>query len=1013
MVKEPIIRLSSQVANDVNQKAESTTTRTKANPERWQRLKNMLADALEKTSVEERTAILTRSCADDKTLLREAEKLLAHDATAFEDFAEFAAARLRHDERDRIGERIGAYAIVRELGRGGMGAVYLAERADGQFKKRVAVKVLKRGTDTDEVLRRFRMERQILANLEHSNITRLLDAGTTADGLPYFVMEFVEGIPITRFVEQANVDVRDRLNLFLKVCAAVALAHRHQVIHRDIKPRNVLVNQDGEPKLLDFGIAKLLDVDSDDIATTVAAERRLTPMYAAPEQRAGHAAAMATDVYSLGALLYELLTARPPRSSSNGDTCWNGIGTGESIVGLALCLPHYKSKPQLPSEIVTDPNAKRQLQGQLDQIVAKAMQPDPARRYSSATGLSEDIEHYLNPTGPVTTCYPATPAGSRPRWYIAAMAFAAVSLATALLLPLRRNVSKPETVNAATNLASESSTNAATVPSIAVLPFENLSEEKENAYFADGVQEDILTNLAKIGDLKVISRTSVMGYRGKTSNVREIGKALGVSTVLEGSVRRAGNRVRVSVQLINAENDGQIWAQEYDRDLADVFAIQTDLSQKIARELQAKLSPAEKARITRKPTENSEAYLAFVQARNLQNAYGDLGKLKQSEQLYARAVELDPKFALAMGRYSQLESWIVHSFERTLERREKARILAERALELQPDQPDGHLALGYSYYYGDQNYDAALREFEIAQRGLPNEAEVYLSLGGIQRRQGKWAESTANFEKAAGLNPRDAWALQNLAYNYWRLRDFDAANKTIDRALEIEPNEFVLWEGKAWLAITERADLSVAEKALAVMNPVPTSSDQQKATVAMRRMNLLLLLRKYGELLQETDRLPDDLAGMIPTGFNGKYYGIGIARKSLNDEAGARAAFLKAKSTAESELKQRPDDVDVHIQLARALAWLGEKGAALHHAQRAMELNPESKDAFFGPAVTAAVAEVHGIIGDNDRAIELLEGLLKPPSWLTAQRLKVDPVWDPLRNDPRFQALLNKYGSGG
>src|SRR5438552_5540555 len=267
--------------------------------------------------------------------------------------------------------------------------------------------------------------------------------------------------------------------------------------------------------------------------------------------------------------------------------------------------------------------------------------------------------------------------------------------------------------------------------SIAVLPFENLSAEKDNAYFADGVQDDVLTNLPKIGDLKVISRTSVMPYRGKTQNLREIGKTLGVSTILEGSVRRSGNRVRVNVQLIDATTDEHLWASDYDRDLTDVFAIQTDLAQKIANELQAKLSPVEKSRMERRPTENGEAYLAFVQAHNLQNAVEDLGKLKQSEQLYARAVELDPKFALAVARYSQLESWIVHTFERTTERREKARALAQRALQLQPDLPEAHLAMGFSLYYGDHDFEGALKEFEIAQRDLPKEAVGYLRIVSI------------------------------------------------------------------------------------------------------------------------------------------------------------------------------------------------------------------------------------------------------------------------------------------
>jgi serine/threonine-protein kinase len=546
--------------------------------------------------------------------------------------------------------------------------------------------------------------------------------------------------------------------------------------------------------------------------------------------------------------------------------------------------------------------------------------------------------------------------------------------------------------------------------SIAVLPFENLSDEKENAYFADGIQDDVLTNLSKIGDLKVISRTSVMPYRGKASNVREIGKALGVATILEGSVRRIGNRVRVNVQLINTDNDQHIWAEDYDRDLTDVFAIQTDLAKKIVGELQAKLSPAEQARIERKPTENGEAYLAFVQAHNLSCAFEDFDKLKQGEQLYARAIELDPKFALALAWYSQLESWILHTFERTPQRREKARALADQALQLQPDLPEAHLALGFSYYYGDNNYEAALKQFEIAQRGLPNDADGYLALGAIQRRQGKWAESTANLEKAVSLNPKDSWPLQNLAFNYQMLRNFNAANKTIDRGLNMNPNGVGLWEIKSKLAIAEKGDLSVSEKAFQTLKSMPMSNEE-KLRIAGARADVFLLERKYEEGLREAESLPDDLFHEFQQQLSGKYFLVGFARKALQDEAGARAAFLKAKDLLEGQLKGSPDAEDMHIQLAKVLAYLGEKDAALAEARRATELRPESKDAFGGPEIATGVAEVHAVLGDNGRAIEILDGLLSRPSGVTVPGLKINPIWDPLRNDPRFQALIDKYGA--
>lgn len=545
--------------------------------------------------------------------------------------------------------------------------------------------------------------------------------------------------------------------------------------------------------------------------------------------------------------------------------------------------------------------------------------------------------------------------------------------------------------------------------SIAVLPFENLSDNQDNAYFADGIQDDVLTNLSKIGDLKVISRTSVMQYRGRPTNVRDIGKTLGVSNILEGSVRRSGNKVRVNVQLIDANTDEHIWANDYDRDVTDVFAIQSDLAQKIAEALQAKLSPGEKSQMTRKPTENGEAYLAFVQAHDLSCAFEDFDKLKQGEQLFERAIELDPNFALAIARYSQLESWIVHTFDPTPARREKARSLAERALQLQPDLPEAHLALGVSYYYGDNNYDAALKEFEIAQRGLPNESEIYLYIGSIQRRQGKWNESTASMEKAVSLNPKDAWSLQNLTFNYQMLRDYEKANETIDRALALNPTGLEPLEVKAKLAIAENGDFSVAEKAFDAVKSVPMSKEQKLKTTGSR-IDVFLLERKYREALEMAESIPDDdVTAFLPHLWS-KYFYVGFSRKALHDEDGARAAFLKAKAAAEEQAKRTPDAEESHIQLAKTLAFLGERDAALAEALRASELVPESKDAFGGPEVMESVAQVYAILGEKDRAIEVLDGLLSRPSGMTVQTLKVNPIWDALRNEPRFQDLLTKYG---
>ena len=649
-------------------KAESSTTRIKSNPERWRRLKEILADALEQSSLEERTALLRRACTNDATLLREAQQLLEHDDTIFEEFAEFAATRLTENEGDRIGERLGAYVIVQELGRGGMGAVYLAKRADGQFHKRAAIKVLKRGTDTEEVLRRFRIERQILAELEHPNITRLLDAGTTADGLPYFVMEFVEGTPITRFVQRENVDLRGRLSLFIKVCSAVELAHRHQVIHRDIKPHNVLVNADREPKLLDFGIAKLLSIDSDEGITTVAAERRLTPLYAAPEQRAGQPATIATDVYSLGALLYELLTEKPPVADSDSKVS-KDVASGRV------------------SKVAASSGTEHQLRGDLDAIVLFAMRKEPEMRYATVADLAADIRRHLA-REPVVARHPTL--GYRAKCLVKRngsrlVASAAVVIVLAGVLFAFWARSQQNAREAAGIPARGVSAPASdTRKSIAVLPFQNLSSDPDNAYFADGIQDEVLTRLTKIGDLKVISRTSTQGYQSQPGNLAEIAKQLGVANILEGSVQKAGNQVRVNVHLVNVQTGSQLWAETYDRKLSDILSVETEIAKGIAESLQAKLTGREEQALAAKPTNNPQAYDAYLRglAFETRSNYSSDALFKAIE-FYDLAVRLDPNFALAWARLSGVHA-LLYSNRRdtTTARRDAAKEALENAQKL-------------------------------------------------------------------------------------------------------------------------------------------------------------------------------------------------------------------------------------------------------------------------------------------------------------------------------------------
>jgi TolB-like protein/Flp pilus assembly protein TadD len=545
--------------------------------------------------------------------------------------------------------------------------------------------------------------------------------------------------------------------------------------------------------------------------------------------------------------------------------------------------------------------------------------------------------------------------------------------------------------------------------SIAVLPFQNLSDEKENAYFADGMQDDILTNLSKIGDLKVISRMSVMSYRGDgLRNARDIGKALGVATLLEGSVRRIGNRVRVNVQLINAENDEHIWAEDYDRDLTDVFAIQTDLAQKIASSLQAKLSQNEKERLDRRPTQNSDAYLLFIQAHDYANRPDHFrGTSLKAEELFEQATKVDPKFATAFAGLSMAQSWIYHESDPTPARREKARLNANEALRLQPDLPEGHLALGYSYYYGDRDYDRALNEFEIAKRDLPNEADAYSAIAAIQRRQGKWAESNANFEKSASLDPKNANVLFNLGLNYMAQRDFQTADKIFDRAIAVDPQSFGAQGMKAALAIAWKGDVGFAENQLSL---VPPEFDPD-GLITSARVWVLTLQRKFAEALQVTQQFRGETltypeGGPCPkAAFEGSLY------LHQGDKEKAHAAFEQARPVAERLVREAPNDPSRHAHLGAVLAGLGLKEDAINEGKKAVELLPESEDAFAGPQATAALAEIYAWVGEPDEAFRLLDHLLTVPNGLTVPTLKLDPAWDPLRNDPRFQALIDKYAA--
>ena len=539
--------------------------------------------------------------------------------------------------------------------------------------------------------------------------------------------------------------------------------------------------------------------------------------------------------------------------------------------------------------------------------------------------------------------------------------------------------------------------------SIAVLPFDNFSEDKENEHFADGVHDDVLTSLAKIEDLKVISRTSVMQYRARTHNIRAIAQELGVSAIVEGSLRRSGNRIRLVVQLIDALHDRHIWAQEYDRDLTDVFAIQSALAQEIAAQLKAKLSPDETTRIKERPTMNNEAYNLYLQAHALYSLPEEtLDTLQRVEQLYERATQLDPSFALAFARLSHIESWIYYLFDPTPERLAKATVTTSKAMRLQPDLPESHLAAGYLAYYGNRDYARALAEFEIARVGLPNDPGVLVAIASIERRQGKWKEAIANFERATLLSPGDPIVVENLALTYEAIRDFPAAAKTFDRAVALVPNSFEAKSLRARVDMEWKGDLKLMRELLASLPP----DFESFGMVTLARFNLHFFDRNFDEALAVLWRSPlENLHGQTSTPLPKSFLAAQVYRLISNTEK-ARAEYEHALGIAQRALEESPQDSARHALMGLIYAGLGRKEEAIREGRGALELLPESKDAMDGPLLVVSMARIYSITGEAEKAIDLLEHSVQTPAGLTVHEIRMDPTWDTLRTHPRFQSLI-------
>jgi len=877
--------------------------------------------------------------------------------------------------------RLGHYEILEEIGRGGMGVIY---RARQQHSRRiVAVKrIFAHQVNSHETLVRFRREAEAVASLDHPNILPIYEVSESEEGLPFFSMKYATGGSLRAAAPALRVEPRDCVRLMAKVARAIAYAHDKGILHRDLQPGNILLDGNGEPMVSDFGLAKWLD-ENNDLTRTL--ETLGTPGYIAPEQAEspGVNLTFASDIYSLGAILFYLLTGRPPFVGANA----------LSVIHQAGATPAPRLRSLAPS-----------LDRDLETIVAHCLESDPDARYQSAEALGIDLEHWLRHE-PIQARHTGVFARGR-KW-------------------MRRN--RTTTVLVASLIALGSviavmfwekesphpmPTGIAAIPykSIAVLPFDNLTADPENASFTDGVQDQILNNLAKIADLKVISRTSVMQYKaGAKHNIRQIANELGVAHVVEGSVQRAANRVRVSSQLIDAKTDRHLWAESYDRPLDDVFAIQTEIAKAIAGQLQAKLSPAEKSAIEQPPTTNLIAYDRYLRAKKVRAVQTARvpADMREETRLLNQAVAYDSTFLLAYCELAQAHAYAYHlGVDRTPARVALAKAARDAALRLGPDRGEPHLAAAEVAFHCDLDYATALSEIAIARDKLPNDGSVIALPAYIHRRQGHWENCARDLERAVQLDPRNVWLLQDAAETYHHARQFPEAASAWDRVLAVAPEDPSTRVWRGLVDLDSRADTQPAYEAIQnILTEDPSAVD----SIAEHWLYLALCRRDAAEMGRALASLPPE--GIVRRDLlMPRPFCEGLAARARGDAKGAEAAFIAAHVEMEKILREQPDYAQAFCVLGLSDAALGRKEDAIREGRRALELLPVAKDMMAGGVVLTNLAIIYAWAGEKDRALEQLATAIRFPSpeFLSYGQLKLHPFWDPLRGDPRFEKLVEE-----
>jgi TolB-like protein/class 3 adenylate cyclase/Tfp pilus assembly protein PilF/predicted Ser/Thr protein kinase len=869
----------------------------------------------------------------------------------------------------------GDYELLEQIGRGGQGVVFRARQKS--LNRTVALKVINLGQWSSKAhVKRFRREAEAAASLDHAGIVPIHEVGER-DGSCYFSMKFVEGGQLDEVVRRSSMSIRQAAELIAKVARIVHYAHEHGILHRDIKPGNILLDANGEPHLTDFGLARLLETES---SVTQTLDVLGTPSYMAPEQAVGNNAAVssATDVYGLGAVLYQLLTGQPP------------FAGGTTYETIKLLLDTEPRQPRL-----LNPKIDRDL----STICLKCLEKDPKRRYSSALALAEDLEHWLRHEPILARRTGIFVRGKKwvrrnPSSALLTASLIALAAAAGWILWKSELIRSPLATG------------------IAVLPFENLSEQREDAAaFVDGVQDDVLTKLAKIADLKVISRTSVMEYRDKR-NVRQIGNDLRVSHVLEGSVRRIGTHLHLNAQLIDARTDTHLWAEQYDRDLNEVFSIQSDIARKVAEQLNAKITAAETAAIEQKPTGDLVAFELYSRANDIWAS--PLADFPQVIDLLNQAVARDPSFFDAYCYLARAHDQLYFfGHDHTPARLAAAEAALKEAFRIRPNAGEAHLARAWHLYNGHLDYDAALAELQIARRSLPNAPGIFSLTAYIQRRQGRWEEAIRNLERAIELDPRDLDRLYQIGVSYWGARRYAEVKSKLDRMLTIAPNDIAIKAERAFVEVDWKADTGPLHQ---LIDEIRATNPAAMPKIASRSLLCALAERDVASAKDALPASDDEFAlGGSAVNFT-RPFAEGVIARMTNDEPRAQLAFTAARVQQEKTLQAQPNYGPAWCVLGVIDAALGRKEEALREGRRAVELLPVEKDPINGTLMIEYLAMIAAWVGEKDLACEQLATAVRFPTTgldLSYGQLKLMPFWDPLRADPRFEKIVASLAPKG